>query len=114
MSGEADIASSAVQDMKNTNGGRYPAGAPIVAWYAELCKMSESKVTMEQLHAAITFLPDKQAKRVCAHYFLDMSKMAIAKADCVNNSQVTRFIKKVLKSMKIFYKIALIELYPMV
>ena len=76
--------------------------------------MSESKVTMEQLHAAIASLPDKQAKRVCAHYSLDMSKMAIAKADGVNNSRVIRSINKVLKSMKIFYKIALIELYPMV
>ena len=29
----------------------------------------ERKVTLEQLHAAIATLPDKQAKRLSAHYF---------------------------------------------
>jgi RNA polymerase sigma-70 factor, ECF subfamily len=34
----------------------------------------ERKVAVEQLHAAIAALPDKQAKRIYAHYFLGMSK----------------------------------------
>ena len=32
----------------------------------------ERKVTMEQLHAAIASLPDKQAKRIYARYFLNL------------------------------------------
>ena len=36
----------------------------------------ERKLTSEQLHAAIASLPDKQAKRVFAHYFMGMSKTA--------------------------------------
>ncbi len=38
------------------------------------CEIYERKVMVEQLHAAIAALPDKQAKRVYAHYFLGMSK----------------------------------------
>jgi RNA polymerase sigma-70 factor (ECF subfamily) len=68
------------------------------------CEIYERKVTMEQLHVAIASLPDKQAKRVCAHYFLGMSKTAIAKVEGVNKSQVTRSISKALKSMEIFLK----------
>ena len=34
------------------------------------CEIYERKVTMEQLHAAIASLPDKQAKRIKARYFL--------------------------------------------
>lgn len=34
----------------------------------------ERKLTSEQLHAAIATLPDKQAKRIYAHFFLGMSK----------------------------------------
>ena len=35
------------------------------------CELYERKVTMEQLHAAIAALPDKQAKRIYAYYFSD-------------------------------------------
>lgn len=52
----------------------------------------ERKLTTEQLHTAIVTLPDKQAKRIYAHYFLGMSKTAIAKAEGVNKSQVTRIL----------------------
>ncbi len=68
------------------------------------CEIYERKMTMEQLHAAIASLPDKQAKRVCAHYFLGMSKSAIAKAEGVNKSQITRSINKALKGMEVFLK----------
>lgn len=36
----------------------------------------ERKVTYAQLHAAIASLPDKQAKRIYAHFFLEMSNTA--------------------------------------
>ena len=64
----------------------------------------ERKVTVEQLHAAIAALPDKQAKRVYAHYFLGMSKSAIAKAEGVNKSQISRSINKALKNMEVVLK----------
>lgn len=64
----------------------------------------ERKVTAEQLHTAIAALPDKQAKRVYAHYFLGMSKAKIALAEGVNKSQITRSINKALKNMEIFLK----------
>src|SRR5664280_23708 len=35
----------------------------------------ERKVSSQELHAAITSLPDKQAKRIYAYYFLGMSKV---------------------------------------
>ena len=68
------------------------------------CELYERKVTMEQLHAAIAALPDKQAKRIYAHYFLGMSKSAIAKAEGVNKSQISRSINKALKNMEAVLK----------
>lgn len=64
----------------------------------------ERKVTMAQLHAAIAGLPDKQAKRLNAYYFLGMSKAEIARAEGVNKSQITRSIGKALAQMEKFLK----------
>ncbi len=61
-------------------------------------------MTCEQLHAAIASLPDKQAKRIYAYFFLGMSKAAIATAEGVNKSQVTRSVSKALKKMETFLK----------
>ncbi len=68
------------------------------------CEIYERKVTNEQLHAAIASLSDKQAKRIYAYYFLGMSKAAIAKAEGVNKSQVTRSIKTALRNIERFLK----------
>jgi RNA polymerase sigma-70 factor (ECF subfamily) len=62
----------------------------------------ERKVTTEQLHAAISSLPDKQAKRIFAYYFLGISKAAIAREEGVNRSQVTRSIRKALLNIQKF------------
>ncbi|MBS5083815.1 MAG: sigma-70 family RNA polymerase sigma factor [Clostridiales bacterium] len=62
----------------------------------------ERKLTREQLHAAIATLPDKQAKRIYAHYFLGMSITAIAKAEGVNKCQVTRSISRGLSHLEKF------------
>lgn len=64
----------------------------------------ERKLTREQLHAAIATLPDKQAKRIYAHYFLGMSITAIAKAEGVNKSQVTRSINRGLSHLEKYLK----------
>lgn len=64
----------------------------------------ERKLTNEQLHAAIATLPDKQAKRIYAHYFLRMSVTAIAKTEGVNKSQVTRSINRGLSHLEKYLK----------
>lgn len=64
----------------------------------------ERKLTNAELHTAIANLPDKQAKRIYAYYFLGMSMTDIAKAEGVNKSQITRSIKKGLSSMEKFLK----------
>lgn len=64
----------------------------------------ERKLTTEQLHAAIATLPDKQAKRIYAHYFLGMSKTAIAKAEGVSKATIGQSLKAALKSIEHFLK----------
>lgn len=60
----------------------------------------ERKVTAEQLHAAIATLPDKQAKRIYAHYILGMSKAEIARAEGVAENAVKDAIRRGLKRME--------------
>lgn len=64
------------------------------------CEIYERKVTYEQLHAAISILPDKQGKRIYAHYFLGMSQTAIARAEGVSRNVVCASIKRGLKNME--------------
>lgn len=64
----------------------------------------ERKVTVEQLHAAIAILPDKQAKRIYAHYFLGMSKAEIARAEGVAVNAVKDTISRGLKNIERFLK----------
>jgi RNA polymerase sigma-70 factor (ECF subfamily) len=68
------------------------------------CEIYERKVTVEQLHTAIASLPEKQAKRIYAHYFLGMSKSAIAKTERVSKAVVGDAIDRGLKNMEIFLK----------
>lgn len=49
-----------------------------------LSEICERKITAEQLYAAIASLPDKQGKRIYAHYILGMSKLEIARAHVSN------------------------------
>lgn len=57
-------------------------------------KIYERKLTREQLHAAISSLPDKQAKRIYAHYILGISRAEIAKAEGVSKVAVTYSIQR--------------------
>lgn len=68
------------------------------------CEIYERKVTVEQLHAAIAALPDKQAKRIYAYYFLGMSKSAIAKTEHVNECTVRESITSGLRNMEKYLK----------
>lgn len=48
----------------------------------------------KQLYDAVMALPDKQAKRIYAHYYLGMSKAEIAQYEGVNESAIRKSIKQ--------------------
>ena len=60
----------------------------------------EQEVMREQIYDALNRLPDKQRKRVYAHFFLGMSKAEIARAEGVNESVVRMSIKRGLNSLE--------------
>ena len=64
----------------------------------------ERRVTNQELCVAINSLPEKQAKRIYAHFFLNMSKAAIAKAEDVGESAVRESIERGLKNIERFLK----------
>ena len=68
------------------------------------CEIYERKMTSEQLHAAITSLPDKQGKRIYAHYILGMSKAEIARAEGVSEKNIRKSISQALHNMEVFLK----------
>ena len=66
----------------------------------------ERKMTNEELYAAISKLPDIQAKRIYAYYFQDLSKTDIAKADrvsvkaiCSSIDRALQHLEKIIKKM---------------
>ena len=59
------------------------------------------KTTMSAfLHRAVAQLPDKQAKRIYAHFFLGMSNSEIARAEDVDESSVRESIGSGLRKLK--------------
>jgi RNA polymerase sigma-70 factor (ECF subfamily) len=64
----------------------------------------ERKMSNQELYAAINSLPEKQAKRLYAHFFLDMSKAQIARIEGVGKSRVSHSINQVLKNIEKFLK----------
>ena len=67
------------------------------------CELYERKLTYQELHSAIANLPDKQAKRIYAHFFLRMSMSEIAKAENVSKAAIGSSISRALKQIgKIF------------
>lgn len=54
----------------------------------------ERKVSQEELHAALAQLPDKQAKRIYAHYLLGMGKDEIAQAEGVSWFSINKSIRQ--------------------
>lgn len=65
-------------------------------------ELYERKVTMQELHAAISRLPDKQAKRIYAHFILGMAKKDIARAEGVHEKVVRVAIERGLRSLEKF------------
>lgn len=53
----------------------------------------------ERLYAAVTALPEKQAKRIYAHFYLGMTPVEIAHAEGVDPSCVRRSIRNGLKRL---------------
>lgn len=68
------------------------------------CEIYERKVTMQQLHAAITSLPDRQAKRIYAYYFGGMNMTDIAKSEGVGKASISESIQRGLRNMEQFLK----------
>lgn len=59
----------------------------------------EDKQRREQLYAAVMALPDKQAKRIYARFYLGMKPTEIAKAEGVDVSRVRDSIRRGLKHL---------------
>lgn len=68
------------------------------------CEVYERKLTMEQLCAALDALPEKQGRRLYAHYILGVSKTEIADAEGVSVEAVAGSIGRGLKNMERFLK----------
>ena len=64
----------------------------------------ERKMEIQELYAAISRLPEKQARRIYAHFFLGMSKAAIARAEGVTEKSVWESIERGLKNISKFLK----------
>lgn len=65
----------------------------------------EDKQLREQIYAAVMALPDKQAKRIYARFYLDMTVTEIATAEGVDPRRVRDSIQRGLKKLaKVFLK----------
>ena len=67
-------------------------------------ELYERKISMQELHAAISRLPDKQAKRIYAHFILGMTKKDIAQAEGVDEKVVRVAIERGLKNLEKYLK----------
>ena len=66
-------------------------------------ELYERKVTMQELHAAIASLPDKQAKRIYARYYLGMTVNEITEVEGVDPSRVRDSIRRGLKQLAKYF-----------
>ena len=63
----------------------------------------EEKQLREQLYAAVRALPEKQAKRIYARYYLGMRVSEIAVAEGVDSSRVSDSIRRGLKQLAKYF-----------
>ena len=64
----------------------------------------QRKLSNQELYAAINSLPEKQAKRIYAYFFLGMSKAEIASIEGVDHSSVRESIERGLRGIEKFLK----------
>ena len=64
----------------------------------------ERKLTREELYAAMSMLPEMQARRIYAHFFLGMSRSEIAKVEGTNVPAIGKSIKRGLKQIGKYLK----------
>ena len=62
-------------------------------------ELLEEKQQREQLYAAVMSLPEKQAKRIYARFYLGMTAVEIAHAEGVHPSRVRESIRRGLKKL---------------
>lgn len=70
-------------------------------------ELYEEKEEIEALYAALAALPEKQGRRVYAHYILGVSKAELARAEGVSLNVICVAITRGLESMKKYLKNAL-------
>lgn len=63
-------------------------------------ELYEEKEEIEALYAALASLPEKQGRRVYAHYILGISKAELARAEGVSLNVICVAITRGLESMK--------------
>lgn len=63
-------------------------------------ELYERKLNHQQLHAAISQLPEKQAKRIYAYYFLDMDEYEIAKAEGISQQAVHSTLRRAMRNLE--------------
>ena len=81
----------------------FPHGnlAFFVAIFSEM--LLEEKQFQEQVYAAVMKLPEKQAKRIYARYYLGMRVSEIATAEGVDQSRVRNSIRCGLKQLAKYF-----------
>lgn len=62
-------------------------------WGAHSGRDCGNQILKEQIYAAIAELPEKQAKRIYAHFYLGMSMTEIARAEGVTKARISQSIK---------------------
>ena len=68
------------------------------------CELYERKLTCQELYAAIASLPDKQAKRIYARYFLELTFSHVARMEHVSESTVRDSISRGLQNLERIFK----------
>lgn len=63
-------------------------------------ELYERKLNYQQLHVAISQLPEKQAKRIYAYYFLDMDEYEIAKAEGISQQAVHSSLRRAMRNLE--------------
>jgi len=63
-------------------------------------ELYEKKLSQAELYAAISQLPETQAKRIYAHYFQNMTYVEIAKTEGVDASAVRHSVKRGLRQIE--------------